>query len=373
MAKRLDWPPKKEDLGRLYLVERLSAASIARVYGLRYKNPKVAESTVLCNLKRHGIKRRDPAEYIRKVTEEAVDDWARRYQAGESLKEIAGAFVTPTTVWIHLRRRGLVLRDKVQAQIKAVTKYEKKAFRGDKVEKAYLMGLRYGDLDVVRHGRAIRVRVSTTHPAMAELFDHLFAPYGHVFRYPRKTNLTMFEWTLECDLDQSFEFMLKKIPLAILRQLSNLEFRAFLSGMIDAEGTIYLHKKEYGDQFELSLSNTDDEVIKTIAHRLLSLGYHPRVGSWKQDSNRLGYPKEGKITRLDLSFREEIYRLLRALKLRHREKVAKAHFILTRVYESCVAVGVEERQDWEGVIEGIKRERDDFVNSAGLAYSKKFG
>lgn len=38
------------------------------------------------------------------------------------------------------------------------------------------MGLRYGDFDAVRHGRAVRIRVSTTHPAMAELFDSLLSP-----------------------------------------------------------------------------------------------------------------------------------------------------------------------------------------------------
>ena len=61
------------------------------------------------------------------------------------------------TVWNHLRARGEKLRDKVEAQIQAVTRHEKRLFSGDRIERAYLMGLRYGDLDAVRHGRAIRL------------------------------------------------------------------------------------------------------------------------------------------------------------------------------------------------------------------------
>lgn len=70
LPERLVWPPKKEDLERLYVVEKLSAAKIADAYGLtgKYKTPKAAESTVLYHLKRCGIERRDPAEHIMKVT-----------------------------------------------------------------------------------------------------------------------------------------------------------------------------------------------------------------------------------------------------------------------------------------------------------------
>ncbi len=62
----LVWPPRKEDLERLYLGERLSASRIARAYGLRYASAKTAESTMLYHLKRNGIPRRDAAAHVRK-------------------------------------------------------------------------------------------------------------------------------------------------------------------------------------------------------------------------------------------------------------------------------------------------------------------
>lgn len=74
MAERLTWPPTKGDLERFCLVERLSAAKIAKAYGLKYKSPKVAESTALYHLKKNRIERRDPAQHIRKVTAEMADE-----------------------------------------------------------------------------------------------------------------------------------------------------------------------------------------------------------------------------------------------------------------------------------------------------------
>jgi len=39
---KLAWPPTKEDLQRLYVDEQLSAAKIAKVYGLNTPNPRSA-------------------------------------------------------------------------------------------------------------------------------------------------------------------------------------------------------------------------------------------------------------------------------------------------------------------------------------------
>lgn len=72
---KLAWPPTREDLERLYLDERLSAAKIAVAYGLKTGNPRSAAYLVTYHLKRHGIEMRDRVEELRKRTEEAVADW----------------------------------------------------------------------------------------------------------------------------------------------------------------------------------------------------------------------------------------------------------------------------------------------------------
>jgi len=57
----------ESDLERLYLQQKLSASKIAIVYGLKYARAKTAESTLLYQLRRNGIARRDPAAHISKV------------------------------------------------------------------------------------------------------------------------------------------------------------------------------------------------------------------------------------------------------------------------------------------------------------------
>jgi LAGLIDADG-like domain len=264
----LPWPPKKEDLERLYVEEKLSAAKIAKAYGLRYKSDKTAESTVLYHLKRFGIRRRGRAEHLQRVTPEIEDVWARRYAAGESLKRIAAGEYDPVTVWNHLKKRGVRLRDKVEAQIKAVTKHERHSFDGNQDEKSYLIGLRYGDLHVILHGRAVRVRVSTTHPAMARLFKSLFSPYAYVHEYPRQDMLTGHEWSLECDLDGSFEFLLRRPDMAALSRMPDSQFKAFLAGFFDAEGSIYLHRKSNSFAPEVDIKNTDYGLLRLVAKKL---------------------------------------------------------------------------------------------------------
>jgi len=358
------WPPTKEDLERLYIVERMSAAKIAKVYGLKYKNAKVAESTVLYQLKKHGIKRRDAALHVRKVTEEMVDQWVTRYQAGESLKQIAGDDLSPVTVFLHLRKRGIKLRDKVEAQIQVVTKHERRPFSGDEIEKAYLMGLRYGDLHVVRHGRAIRVRVSTTHPAMADLFESLFAPYGYVARYPRKAKLVDFEWTLECDLDDSFNFLIKKLTVAELEKLSRVEMIAFLAGLFDAEGSVLLHNKRGRGNPEAAFSNTEDELLLYVMKAVHQLRLHCKLSWIIQGEDRkgiTGYSRRGQV--ILWRFRE-VQRFLRLLPIKHGEKLAKARLAKQLEYRGSETDNIKVARAWLDLVARIRSERKVFVELA---------
>lgn len=367
LPEGLVWPPRKEDLERLYLVEKLSAAKIAKVYGLKYKSPKVGESTVLYQLTKNGIRRRDPAEHIRKVTEAMVDEWVTKYQAGESLKQIAGGKVDPVTIWNHLKARGLVLRDKVEAQIKAVTKYGRRPFGSDEIERAYLVGFTKGDCQVTTHGRAVRVRTSTTHPAMAELFVNLFGCYGRVQKYARKSKLVGFEWSLEVDLNVSFRFLSTTLEDALEtfgRSIST--FFGFLAGFFDAEGTIYFHKKGGGGAFEVSIANTNTEILVRIENLLAIVGLHSRLQIIQQDPQRLGYSKEGIVARVRIWRSDDVIELLKRLELRHAEKISKAEIALTYQCSNDREVRARERQRWEETIRMITKSRDQFVEAARL-------
>jgi len=190
--EKLAWPPLAGHLKRLYLEQKLSASKIAKTYGLTYPSDKTTESTILYHLKRNGISRRDAAAHIRKVTDSMVDEWVDRHQRGESLKQIAGNSFSPGTIFDHLHKRGLQLRDKVEAQIEAVTIHHKKPFQGSPADRAYLAGITIGDFWAGRLGRAVRVRLGTTHPDMADLFRQLFSKNGPIYEYPKPAALTAF-------------------------------------------------------------------------------------------------------------------------------------------------------------------------------------
>jgi len=362
--EELRWPPRREDLLRLYVGKKLSAAKIAASYGLKHPNPKSSETLVLYHLKKFGIKRRDCADHVRKVTEETAKEWVARYESGESLKQIAGLRTSPVTVWNHLKKRGLVLRDKVDAQIKAVTKYERLPFGGDKLEKAYMIGLRCGDLHVVRHGRAVRVRVSTTHPAMAQLFEDLFSAYGHISKYARTAKLTGYEWSLECDLHISFEFLLVKPKMGVLEVFTDEEFVAFLAGVFDAEGSVYLHKKLMRHNPEMCISNSEAELVDFLSGRLRSQGYHASIRWIEQEPDRRGVVGHSRMGRVEIVRFLEVQRLLRALPIRHSEKMAKRDLALALEYRSSRDHATEIVARWKALSSLIRTQTKDYVRFA---------
>jgi hypothetical protein len=344
----LSWPPLADDLRRLYLEKGLSASKIAEVYGLRYASEKTAESTILYHLKRNGISRRDPAAHIRKVTEAVVDEWAARYQKGESLKQIAGDAVSPVTVFNHLHKRGVQLRDKVEAQIKAVKKFEKTPFNGNAEERAYLLGFTRGDLGVSRHGRAIRVRTSTTHPAMIELILSLFLPYGPCRVYPRFSKKAGYEWTVEAELDSSFEFLLteKRTPPSL--DAPSEIVLAYLAGLLDSEGSIWLSDERIFAP-RLSFTNQDTTMLDWIESQVARLGFHSSRA--KPDGNS--------VFKTNFWRQDELLELLRAIPMRHPVKKAKARAILKGSSQRS-----ELAQRWQLLLQEIELDRLESINLA---------
>lgn len=369
------WPPLAEDLRRLYLEQKLSASKIAKVYGLSYASDKTAESTVLYHLKRNGIARRDPAAHIRKVTDLMVGDWMVRYQNGESLKQIAGDSVDPVTVCNHLHKRGLQLRDKIEAQIAAVTKFEKVPFSGDKHEMAYLVGIAFGDYASTMHGRAVRVRLSTTHPAMARLFRDLFGKHGPIYEYPHENFLTEFEWSLDCDLDTSFAFLLDLKRLAAQIIADDELFFDFLAGFFDAEGSVYFHKKGSRGAFEFSLANTNVELLHEIAMRLRSLGFPCNFRRIRLDQEKFierGIKNPGEaIWKIEVWRYETFQRLVGLLPSRHEEKIGKIAIARRLEFRANRKQREEVLEDWNALLERIDLECKIYIKKAKDTWKSK--
>lgn len=343
--KVLQWPPRKEDLVELYLEKRLSASKIAKAYGLKYASEMTAESTILYHLKKNGISRRDPAAHIRKVTEEMVDQWVERYENGESLKKIAGEMVDPVTVFNHLRERNLKLRDKVEAQIAAVKKFEKFPFDGRAAERAYLLGLTRGDLGVTRHGRAIRVRTSSTHPAMIDLVLSLFAPYGPTRVYPHHSKKAGYEWTVEAELDSSFEFLLLEKRIPPPNDAPEEIALAYMGGLLDSEGSIWL-RRDRSFAPNLSFTNQDTGLLDWIEAQLARLGFN---------SSR-SPPDTKSVSRIFVWRQQDVVELLAILQIKHPEKKAKARLILGQGPDRS-----NLRTKWEELLNSLEQDRVQFI------------
>jgi len=350
----LSWPPSKEDLRRLYVEQKLSAAKIANVYGLKYANPKTAESTILHHLKKNGISSRDPAEHIRKVSEGMVDEWTLRYQKGESLKQIAGDAINPVTVFNHLHKRGVRLRDKVESQIKAVTSFEKLPFDGTEFDRAYLLGFARGDLNVSRHGRAIRVKTTSTHPGMVELFLSLFSPFGPTRVYPKFSELCGYEWTVEAELNDTFSFLLsyKQAPPSSSRREIVI---AYLAGLFDADGSIWVRgDRSFGPR--ASYTNKDLDLINWIEHQLRKLEYFARRGG----------PDPREVYHVLLWRNAEVLDFIQLIPIRHPEKKAKARLLIDVSLKPF-----EFLRRWENLLNEIECDRTTFIQEAQHEIRKK--
>lgn len=349
----LAWPPTREDLARLYVTEHLSAMKISKLYGLKYSNPKSGEAMVLHYMKKWRITRRDPAEHLRKITEETVDKWVKRYQAGESLRDVASDDVDPVTVFNHLRKRGTHLRDKVEAQIKAVSIHPKSPFDGTLLDRAYMQGYARGDLWITRHGRAFRARTGTTHPAMLELSTGLFSTYGPVYEYPRNAKVTGFEWGIDTDLDESFQFLLES-GVDLFRD--NSRFTSFLAGFFDAEGSIVYHKKKWGGGFETYIPNVDVSLLEKIAAKLKEMGFSPKLHKMYYNPAKKRVQGRGWIWRIDLVGYQDVNRFLKLVPFRHRERIAKARIALRLPFRASEEERESVRSEWSTMLQAIEDE-----------------
>jgi hypothetical protein len=119
--------------------------------------------------------------------------------------------------------------------------YTKCDFNGDPVRKAYLIGLRLGDLHVEQGKRAVRIRCTSTRPEQIELVRKLFAEYGGIWISKpievRGTGIT-------AHLNLSFSFLVRhedEIEQWILAD--DRSFAAFWAGYIDAEGSFIVCNK----------------------------------------------------------------------------------------------------------------------------------
>ena len=160
----------KTQLIELYVKQGLSTDAVAKVLGCNH-------ATVLNYLKKYEIPRRSRLGN-RKAVRIAKETLIDLYQNQKlTQKQIAHKFNhSRYGVQRWMKIYGIKSRNDSESH----TRYPKHNFSGDLAEKAYMIGFRLGDLNVMQVKNLVQVRVSSTIPAQIQLFKNLFAGYGHI-------------------------------------------------------------------------------------------------------------------------------------------------------------------------------------------------
>ena len=225
------FPVSKKELRNLYFKNKLSMFQIANKLGCTH-------SAIVYKFKKFGLKSRGHIGLTKPIKLTKKGFKYLYHQKGLSLKKIASI--------VHCGESGLERRFKNYNLISRgnknrTCKYKKKDFSGDLIEKAYLIGFRLGDLNVMKRISVIQVRCSTTIPEQSRLIKNLFVRYTT----PYITKAKRGTYEIVCLVNRSFDFLLPKedkIPKWIN---SNKEyFFSFLAGYSDAEGSFYIRKNK---------------------------------------------------------------------------------------------------------------------------------
>ena len=300
------------------------------------------------------------------------------HERGLSLSDIARLTGNKTSGYISWVCKCLSVRVRPfeESRLKAIRekrrKYERRPFDGSDEDKAYMLGLRHGDLSVSRPWKGVvRVSTSTTHPAMAELFHDLFGKYGHVYQLPRfKKDTGSYEWNLQVILDESFSFLIPNFGM-VKHWIGRHErtVLAYLAGLLDAEGSI-LVTKDAKSKVVLFVDyyNSNREILDWVAvqARRLNLSVSLRINKKKGvRTKKYGIIHRRNYWQLSLLGVDVIMGFVKSLQLRHPEKLRRRQIALSTApgqrYSDVFPLIAEFRQT-------LKREVSDFVALAEMTY-----
>jgi len=204
-------------------------------------------------------------------------------------------------------------------------KYKKYNFSGNPSEKAYLMGLVTGDLHTREHGKQILVELSTTHPAMIDLFYTIFQKYGTPKKYIKYNRITKrYGWKAYVHLNNSFNFVLSKDD-----NIDDEYFYDFLAGFFDSEGCLHVYDNHNYIGLTVLIYNSNKRLLEIIKRRLEKDGFHPKFSIFFKSGRktREGYYSKKELWAVRLHTNKEVLSLMSLIPIKHREKLEKLKII----------------------------------------------
>lgn len=233
-------------------------------------------------------------------------------------------------------RRRLQNIGPIRSSSEGKMKFQRRPFGGNEREKAYMLGLRAGDINARRKTpNTIEVRVSTTHPAMSRLFSKAFEKYGHLMLSAEPAYLPgHFRWQSRAHLDATFEFLVPK-PRRVPNQ--NAGLFPFLGGYSDCECSWIIYPQKRRIRVTWVVETYDGHLIRQVVSRLKVNGFHPLLYKtederWSGTKNQKPSPAMKFKFRLVLCRADEVVALAQKLMpfSMHTEKIAKMRLIIMR-------------------------------------------
>lgn len=319
--KNLNYKDAKT-LETLYWKKGLSLRQIAKKFG-------VNDNVILYWMMKNKIPRR-PCWSITekcKISKEFLEELYLKKRLNTI--QIAKMFdVSSTTINRKLIKYGIPIRSKSER----MTKYPKKPFSGNLKEKAYMLGLRAGDINACNHFKLIRIQTCSSHPAQVQMINDVFGKYSHIGLSIHRSSCDK-ELAIYSDLHKSFDFLIEK-PNKIPEWIINNDelFYCFLAGYMDCEGNWQIAKSNENDvRFMFRIRSYDKILLKQIKSQLEKLGLKINFFLDKKEGS---YTTFGKLKKDFYGIR--IYQKTNIIKVinmllpltHHDEKIRKMKFIL---------------------------------------------
>jgi len=334
----------KEVLENLYWNQKLSTYQIATKF-------KISDETVRYWMCKNGIKKRKQKYDVTK--KELLDLYVKKKL---TLEQVAKKLAIKhfSTVAELMMKYDIKTRSISEAK----TKHLRKPFSGNLMEKAYILGLRTGDLSVYKDFHRIIVNTATTHPALVNIFKNLFGKYSYVYVYIHKDKRNIKEWHVQCALDTSFNFLiekLKEIPKWILE--NDNYFFSFLAGYADAEGSFDIYENTDNTiSFHFSVASNDKIILKQIFNKLQGKGFSCGFYLRHKRGQKATYGIFSKnIYSVRVFRKKDVLRLIGILiKLsKHEEKIKRMKLVLN----------LRNETKWDEVKDKVLNLRKEILNS----------
>lgn len=228
---------------------------------------------------------------------------------------------------IHLAK--LPIRNLAQSHII----YPQSDFDGNAKEKAYLIGLRIGDLRVrkfYKNSETLIIDCASTKEDQINLISNIFSPYGRVWiSKPNKRGCRQ----IQCHVNMTFDFLVAKEEARWIYD-DKLTFFSFLAGFIDAEGSVFISR----NHAVLSIGNYNLHLLSKIKSVLLKyvILSHKITRSRRQGLIAShGYRYNHDYWTLVVSRKADLYKLLTFLSpyLKHENKIRRLGLAIRNIEE----------------------------------------